>query len=554
MAFVGAQVRESGRAFGAVFRNPGLRRINLAFAASVIGDWAYAVAVSVWAYEHGGAAAVGLFGVARYVSMALLGPLLAVLADRYDKRRVMIVMDLARAAVVVSGAVVIAFDGPAVAVYAAGLITSIGSLAFRPAQAALAPVLADDPMELTGANVVASTIESLGFFAGPALGGLLLAVADVPVVYLVNAATFLVSAALLVGLRTPAADRGPHDPRADEADSGFAREALAGFATIRQRRDLRLIAALVSAQTVVAGASVVFEVGIAIDLLDLGESGVGLIGATLGVGGIVGGFVALVLARRQRLALDFGIGVQLWSAPLLLIVAFPSLLATMVAMFAIGVANSLVDINLYTIVQRLAPPEVMGRVFGALESLLTVGMALGALAMPLLIATIGLRAGLAVIGGAIAVVALAGLRPLRRIDMTVLAPPELELLQRRVPTFAVLPPPELERLAQTLVSMTVPPGTAVVREGDRGDRFWIIERGTAVVSVGGHEVRELGPGDTFGEIALLRDVPRTATVQAGPEPLALKGVDRDDFIPAVTGHGEAHEIADGVVERWLALG
>ena len=559
MTTVVEHVAASTRSFAAVFRNPALRRINLALAASVIGDWAYSVAVSVWVFQEHGAAALGFFGVARYVTMAVLGPLMATAADRFPKRLVMVAADIARAVTVVVGAVVIATDGPAFLVYALGLLTSIFSLAFRPAQSALLPRLATEPQQLTSANVVASTIESLGFFVGPAIAGFLLAIADVEVVYLVNAASFVVSAILLSRLVEPTsaapADAAEDDDEqtADHQAGGLFRDAAAGFAVIRGNSDLRLVTALMAAQTVVAGASLVYEVSIALDLLDMGESGLGLLDAVLGVGGILGGFVVLVLARRGRLASDFGIGVILWAAPLLLIAAVPSLATTLVAMFLIGLANSMVDVNAYTIVQRVAPAEVMGRVFGALESLLTVGMALGALVMPLLIELVGLRTGLAIVGGSVTLAGLAGFAGLRRIDETALAPAGLELV-RGVPLLAVLPPPVQERLAHVLVPATFAAGEVVIREGDRGDRFWIIERGEAVVSIAGETVRQLGAGDSFGEIALLRDVPRTATVQAGDEDLVLQGLDRDEFLPAVTGHGEASEVADAVVERWLALG
>jgi len=563
MTTVVEHVAASTRSFTAVFRNPALRRINLALAASVIGDWAYSVAVSVWVFQEHGAAALGFFGVARYVTMAVLGPLMATAADRFPKRLVMVTADIARAVTVVVGAVVIATDRPAFLVYALGLLTSIFSLAFRPAQSALLPRLATEPQQLTSANVVASTIESLGFFVGPAIAGFLLAIADVEVVYLVNAASFVVSAILLSRLVEPAsaaqavAAADGDEQTADEAGGGggggLFRDAAAGFAVIRGNRDLRLVTALMAAQTVVAGASLVYEVSIALDLLEMGESGLGLLDAVLGVGGILGGFVVLVLARRGRLASDFGIGVILWAAPLLLIAAVPSLATTLVAMFLIGLANSMVDVNAYTIVQRVAPAEVMGRVFGALESLLTVGMALGALVMPLLIELVGLRTGLAIVGGSVTLAGLAGFAGLRRIDETALAPAGLDLV-RGVPLLAVLPPPVQERLAHVLVPATFAAGEVVIREGDRGDRFWIIERGEAVVSIAGETVRQLGAGDSFGEIALLRDVPRTATVQAGDEDLVLQGLDRDEFLPAVTGHGEASEVADAVVERWLALG
>jgi MFS family permease len=556
-----SQLQESRRAIGSVFCNPGLRRVNLAYGASVVGDWAYAVAVSVWAYGHGGPAAVGAFGVARYVSMALLGPPLSMVADRHPRKLVMMAADLARAAVVVAGAALIATDGPAAAVYGAGLVTAILALAFRPSQAALLPTLASDARELTSANVVASTIDGVGFFAGPLLAGVLLSVADIPIVYLVNAVTFLVSAALLAGLHVPAevevATDGDEiaDVAADAvaAEASFVREALAGFRTIRSDPNLMVVTMLMTAQTVVAGASLVFQVTIALRLLDLGDSGVGLLATFLGLGGIVGGFIALVVAARGHIATDFGVGVFLWSAPLLLIVAFPTLGVTIVVMVIIGIANAVVDINAYTIVQRLAPADVMGRVFGALESVLIMGMAVGALLMPVFISTIGLRGGLAIIGTGVALIAVGGMAYLRRIDTQVLAPPGLALL-RRVPTFAVLPAPVVERLAHSLISMTVPATTVVIRQGDPGDRFWVIERGTAVVLRNDVVVGELGPGDGFGEIALLRDVPRQATVRAGDGELVLKGLDRDDFLPAVTGHGDARATAEAAVERWLALG
>ena len=155
---------------------------------------------------------------------------------------------------------------------------------------------------------------------------------------------------------------------------------------------------------------------IALDLLDLGESGIGLLGAVLGVGGLLGGFVALVLGVRQRIATDFGAGIVMWSAPLLLVAVWPTLASALFAMFLIGVANSLVDVNAYTLIQRIAPAEVMGRVFGALESVVIAGMALGSFLMAVLIATVGLRWGLVVIGASVATLAVAGLAGLRRID------------------------------------------------------------------------------------------------------------------------------------------
>ena len=214
------KLRESWVSLSSVFRNPGLRRLQLAFAGSIIGDWAYAVGVAVYAYDQGGPTAVGVLAVARYLSMAIIGPFTATLADKFPRKWVMIGSDLTRFALVLAAAGVIAADGPAMAVYVLAIITSIAATPFRPAQASLIPTLARNPGELTAANVASSTIESVGFFFGPALGGFLLAVADIPTVYVFNALTFLWSAAIVFGIRPIAVAEEDAEGRAGRGRGG----------------------------------------------------------------------------------------------------------------------------------------------------------------------------------------------------------------------------------------------------------------------------------------------------------------------------------------------
>ena len=550
------RVGESKAALAEVFRNPGLRKVNLALAGSVAGDWAYAVGVSVFAYSHGGATAVGAFGVARYLSMAAASPFMAVLADHHDRRRVMVVADLVRFALVAIAGVIIAVDGPTMAVYGLGLITSVVATAFRPAQMALLPSLASHPGELTAANVAASTIESVGFFAGPAIAGALLAFTDVAIVFGFNALTFLWSAMLVWTLRAPATTA--EDPIAElDAEAGDTDDrphsilhgAGAGFREIRRNRDLSVLLALYCGQTLVAGASLVFGVAIALDLLDLDEASVGLFDAVLGIGGLVGGFLALVLATRGRLALDFGFGVLLWSAPLLLVVAWPTMGPVILMMALMGIGNSLVDINAFTIMQRLVPDEVMGRVFGAVESALIAGMALGATVMPLLINSVGLRTGLFVIGVSVGTLAVLGFAPLRRIDTIALAPEGLALI-RSVDLFAPLPERSIERLARSASVVEVAAGETVFHKGDTGDRFYVIESGCAEIILDEGVSTFEEAGGSFGEIALLRDVPRQATVVASTD-LVLRAIDRRVFLHVVTGHHETEAHADRLVTRIL---
>ncbi len=558
-----AHVRESKDAIVDVFRNRSLRRLNLALAGSVIGDWAQGVAFSVYVYQRGGATMVGAFAVVRYLSAAILGPLVSVLADRYDRRRLMISSDLIRFGLALGGAALIFAEAPTLAVFALYLLTVIGGLVFRPAQSSLLPSLATSPGELTAANATSLTIHSIAFFVGPAIAGVLLALTDAGWVFTFNAVTFLWSAYMVFGIHPPreaaaavdavdADDAGADSNGSDGADDGGPKGMFAGvgdgYRTIFGSRHLRLLVLLYVAQTIVAGASAVYEVAIALDLLDLGDSGLGVLGVGLGVGGVAGGALALLMAQRGRLARDFGVGVVLWAAPLLLVSAWPSVATAMIAMAAIGLGNSVVDVNAETIIQRLAPDEVMGRVFGALDSAAVGGMAIGSLLMPLLINTIGLRWGITVIGVVVPLVVLLSARGLTAIDRIALAPEGLGLL-RRVPMLAVLPESLIERLARTSTVVRCEAGASVFEQGDHGDRFYVVQSGTLDVLIDGVVVNHAGPGESFGELALLRDVPRAATVIALTD-VVLRAIDRRHFLPAVTGHTEANEQALLVVGRF----
>ena len=435
--------------------------------------------------------AVGIWGTSRLALMAILAPFAAALADRYSRRAVMIACDLVRFVLVGVAAFIVQVDGPVAAVFVLATLSPIVGTAFRPAQLALTPSLVKTPEELTAANGVASTVESLAFFLGPALAGFLLAVTDVAAVFAVNALTFLVSAVIVWGIRStttaapvPVAPTGEPlgaDAEAVETSTGekkpnFLVDALEGFRVIWRHPDLRLVVLTYCAQTVVAGASIVFTVAIAFDMTDLGASGLGWLDSVLGVGALFGGFLAIGLAARHRLASDFGWGVVFWALPLLLIAVWPTAWAAFLAMAIIGAANPIVDINASTILQRLTPDAVMGRVFGALESGLISTMALGALVMPLLIAGPGLRWAFVILSVPIVLIALLGMPRLRKLDHTVSEPEGVALLAE-VPLFAPLARPLLESLAGKLTRVEVPAGTDIVRVGEVGDRFYVIESG-----------------------------------------------------------------------------
>ena len=531
---------ESAAAFAEVFRNPGLRRVELAWAGSVAGDWAYAVALAVYAYEAGGAAAVGLVGLIRFVPAAVAAPFAGIIADRFRRERVMLAADLVRAVALAAAAVAVFADAPSALVYVLAAVVSVVAMAFRPAQAAVLPSLARSPDELTAANVASTTIESVGSFAGPALGGFLLAATDAGVVFAVTAGTFLWSAALVSRISTKA--REPRPP----AGPGLLAEATAGFRAITSDSPLRVLTLLFSAQTLVAGALNVLIVVLALELLDVGNAGVGWLNAAVGAGGIAGAALALALVGRRRLAGDFGLGLILWGAPIALIAVFPDLVPALVLLAVVGVGNTIADIAGLTLLQRAIPDEVLARAFGVLESLWVGTIGLGAVLVPPLIAALGERGALLATGALLPVLAALYWRRLAAIDKE--APPatrELALL-RAIPLFAPLPVPTIEHLARSLVPVRVEAGQAVLRQGEAGDRFFVIGSGRATITADGRSLRTLEAGDHFGEIALLRDVPRTASVTAQTE-LELYALERDEFVAAVTGHSASAEAADAVI-------
>ena len=537
-----SRARASFRALGAVLSSPPLRRLQLAWAGSILGDWAYLVALGVYAYDQGGASAVGLVGLIRLIPGALIAPFSASFVDRFRRVAVMVVADVVRFALMAAAALVIAADGPAPIVYGLVALTSATGTVFRPAQAALLPALVTSPGELTAANVASSTLESVGTFLGPALGGLLLAVSSPSVVFAANAVTFLWSALLVLGLR----DRDPPRERAEPQGGGAdpSSGVMAGIKTIVREPNLRTLVGLYGAQTLVAGALNVLVVVTAFELLDLDDAGVGLLYAAVGVGGLVGGFVALILSARGRLARDFALGLALFGLPLILVGGVPVAFVAVVALGVIGIGNSIVDVNALTIMQRVVPDAVLGRALGALQGLLRATLGIGALVAPGLIALVGAEWALVVTGAVLPVLALLTRPRLRAIDREASAPEATELL-RRVPLLAPLPESLLERLAREATPVHIPAGAPIVREGEIGDRFYVIRSGT--VSILG---RTFGPGDGFGEIALLRDVPRTATASAVTD-VELVALEREPFVAAVTGHAPSAAAADTVVAARL---
>ena len=531
--------------FEGVARNADLRRVLLGWASSNLASRASAIAVAVYAYEAGGASAVGVIAFVRLTAAAVFSPLLSVLADRRPRKAVMLGGELFRCALLVAMAALAAADASAPVVYLLAVLLAIAEPLFRSAQAALTPSLVSTPEELTAANVLASGVESVGLFLGPALGALLLAFTDVATVF--AACAVLLVLTLIVVARIGVAGRPEPEPRG----KGRSHALLAGWRAILADRGLRVVIALFSAQALVAGMFNVLVVVLALEVLDLGTAGVGLLDGIVGVGAVLAVFVAAGLAGRRRLAGAFGLGLLLWGLPLVVTAGSSSVVATALLLVLVGVGNTLVDVTGITLMQRTTPDAVLGRVFGAFEALVVLAMGVGSLLAPLLVAAVGARGALLAAGLVLPVLLVGLWRPLRAIDAGAEAPRAGVVLLRGVPFFAALPTPELERLALALREVETAAGATVFREGDRGDRFYVIREGEAEIEVDGRRGRTLGAGDHFGEIALVRDVPRTATVRALHD-LRLSALDREVFLATLARDPATAEAAGNIVAARLA--
>jgi MFS family permease len=542
---VRSRLAAAAGAFASNARNPNLRRAQLSFLGAWTAEWAFTVALGIVAYRDGGAAAVGLVGLVRMVPSAVVGPVLASVADRGRRERVLVLASTISGVGTAVAAVVIGLEGPPQIVYVLAAFVTIAGTLYLTAFSALLPSLCHSGYELASANVVRSLLDSVATLAGPLLAAVLLQFTSVTAVFAVAAAASLWAAAIMLRVRYEAPPRPPAPQRAH-----LRAEVAEGVRVVARDRDLALLVGLTSVQTFTRGALSVFAVVVALDLLGTGEPGVGTLTAAVGAGAVIGSLGTSLLVGTRRLARWFGVGVAVWGVPIALIGFFPSEAAALGLLACVGVANTLVDFGQLTLMGRLAPDDVLGRVNGVMESLIALSIGLGAIVASLVIEVSGVRVALVAIGVLCPLAAAAGWLRLRHLDQSIgVRDRDIELLQR-VAMLTPLPLPAIEQLARGLQPVSVPAGNVVFKQGDVGDRFYVIESGNAEVIGDGRLVATLGPAEAFGEIALLRRVPRTATVRARSE-LRLQALASDHFLPVVTGFTPSAREAGTSVDTML---
>jgi MFS family permease len=525
--------------------NANLRRAELAWGAAIAAEWAHFVAFGIYAYDEGGAVAVGVAGVVRMLPAALLAPFASSLGDRYRRERFLLAIALVGCGALAASAAAF-YVGSVPLVFALAAVVGLAATLVRPALQALLPSLARTPEELIAANSATSTLEGLGTLVGPLAAAVFVSLTDVGLVFAVGAVAFLAAAVLLArmtveGLRL----------REAVAVESTVRLLLGGLQAVVHRPRPRLLVGLVFAQTFVRGCLNVLIVVAAFRVFDAGAEAVGYMTAAIGVGGLLGAIGAVTLGRR-RLAVTFGVALVIWGLPIALLAPLPDIAAALLLLGVVGVANSVEDVAVFTLLQRIVPDEILTRILGVVWGLAMGGVALGSIAAPLLVAGIGPRPAFVAVGVILPVVTLLSWRKLTEIDKEIAGPDAELALIERVSMFAPLPLAAKEHMAAALKPVAVGRGDVVVKIGQPGDRFYIVGEGELEVEAPEVHARAR-VGDHFGEIALLRNVPRTATVTALADS-KLYALERDDFLAAVTGHPGAHAAGEAVVEERLAGG
>jgi MFS family permease len=516
---------------------------------SAIGDWLYIVAILIVIYrETRDPVVLGLFGGLRMLPYVILSIPAGVVADRFDRRMILLVTDLARGATMLAIAFLVATNGPVVAIVALAVLAACFSTFFYPAIGAYVPGLVTDERQLGPANSAYASLDNLGFVVGPALGGLLVAFGGVTFAFVLNAATFLVIAAVLWRLPPSyggLAAQAPAAPSTSDGSGPGSPSPEAAALPEPARTDLRPIVRPLAGigllhfvAYALSGGIPVLTVLLATETLKAGEAATGLLNTAIGIGGIAGALVSGVLVLRRRLTPPLLLGVLALASGLAVIGASPVLLGAMLGIVLVSAGNLVLEVVTTTIFQRVTPDAIRGRGVGVLMTVGTLAEVIGSLSLPVLVSTGGPWPTLGILG---LVMVVAGGASLVLIGSAATRPasPFDDVLARvaKLPLFSGVSSSALERALGQLAPVPVRAGQAVVRQGEPADRFYIIDSGTYRVSQIGDDgsemmLRRLGPGEVFGELGLLTGAARSATVAAETDGVVL-ALGRAEFLVLV---------------------
>lgn len=537
----------------APLRHRDFRLMVSAFAVSAAGSWAYNVALAVFVFQQTKSPAwVGAATIGRFVPSLVFGAYGGVLAERFERVRLMIALDCASAVVMGALAVVGAVRGPVLLAIALAGLTSLMGVTYEPAAAAITPQTVP-AQDLAAANTLRNTVNNVAIIVGPALGALLLLVGPPAVAFAVNAASFAWSAVVVsrMSVRSHPVDV------TEGGEAGPIAQMLVGFRAIAGSTTVTMLVAYSVIASFVYGVDTVQFVVLSADRLGTGATGYGYLLAGLGVGGVLSAGLVNRLAGLPRLGTVILLGMAVYCLPTTLFLVVHQPVAAFVIEVVRGGGTLVVDVLAITALQRSLPGDVLARVFGAYFTLVLLAISLGAFLAPPTISGLGLDPSLWLAGVGLPALCLLGWPALRRMDRdNVAATAALEprvLALQRVGIFAEASRPMLETLARSATEQDVAAGTVVIREGDEADALYLLLDGEMSVQSRGESAIEttlpsMGPGACFGEIGLLERIPRTATVTAAA-PSRLLRIDGEQFLEALNDSPASVSLLEGARGR-----
>jgi hypothetical protein len=529
-----------------VVRLPTMRRLAFAFFAFVAAEFGVWVAMLVYAYDRGGSREAAFAAVIQALPAIVVAPIAGAIVERRESVRVLHVGYICLAATLALTAVALAMSAPAFVVYAAATIATCAMTVTRPAQAVITPEVARTPAELTAVNLVNGWAESTAVFSAPALAGVLLGWFGPAVVYGTFAGGVVIAAFLTASLQTAAAS--PVTAAKPDVTRMARAEVMAGVQVLRAQPPVRLVVIVLTAGYAVIGALDVLTVVLAVSVLGMGDGGAGYLVAAIGAGGVVGSLASAALVGRPRLAPALVGGALVCGVALVVLAGVTSVVVVLVLLALVGTTRSVVSLAGQTLLQRSTPSAALARVFGLVEGFHLAGLAIGSVVASILVSVGGSETALIGVGAILPAVVLVRLRRLLAVDRAATVPVVELALLRSMRIFALLPAPAIEGLARSATPLEVPAGAYIIREGEAGDRFYAIADGEVDIRRGGEFLATRYRGEGLGEIALLRNVPRTADVIARV-PTRLFALDRTSFVVAITGHGPARIEADRVIDE-----